>query len=897
MPSSLRILLFGTLQVQQDSVIRTHFSTRRQAGLLAFLALHPNRPCTREEIIRALWQDASLEVGRVRLRQELTRLRRELDPEGELFLCDRLSIRLCPGAWTSDVEQFELLAKKSDVASQLEAVTLYSNALLIDLYDEWVLGPRQYLAQLFSQTLDVLITHRQATGDLSGAISLAQRAVELDGLNEAFVSRWITLLAATGKPTLALRQAGLFAERLERELGDRPTEAFVALARSLKLPKATPAAIATNASTLFSALPLPRPLSRFFGRATELAELTELLLGETRLITILGSGGSGKTRLAIELARRLEITHTPVFFSLADTDSLSALEVRELDTQESPESLLLVIDNAEHLIAAGLPERLRVLLEQHPTLRCLVTSRSPLMLYGEQEYPLRTLPEDDAMALFVDRVQARRAGWSLTHSNTVLIQRLIERLDGLPLAIELAAASLRDNSIEQLQLDTLRTRELGVPVRHQTLRAVLESSLAPLDPRLRRIFSLLTIFRGPFSESAAAAVCEEPEIDKSLLALRDRSLIEESGTNEESGTHWRILEPLRQLGAEEVVDSEALAQRHAAYYLTLAERWSETGTGNTELSAEWGNLESAIEWGISSPNAGSIALALCCSLYNFWLYHQHRREGFCLLQRALERNSNDPELHFQALGLLSTLAENDSVAEDTHRELLRKAEEQGKPADMASCLTELGMHARRRGNLSEAVGLFNQALVLRRELDSPVQLGKILITLASGLRPLGDLEQARACLLEARALLLPIGALGFAAFSLAGLAWIAIREREIDQARASLQAAYVEIEAAGFVRDLLLITFGSALVCALSGRQDLAASLLAGIAAQEAQDGMIVSLTARQEFAFALESLDQLTASARAAADARGQEWSREMLLTTGLQALQSGFVAQRKWV
>jgi predicted ATPase/DNA-binding SARP family transcriptional activator len=434
---------------------------------------------------------------------------------------------------------------------------------------------------------------------------------------------------------------------------------------------------------------LPLQLTRFFGREAEIARLCSILIsppasreaqrtrrrtgedpdpfnseslrdlcvsceagGELaahkacRLLTLTGLGGSGKTRLALEVAERLRTPfHGAVWFiPLQDLTDARLIPDKLLDVLRLPRSpqiepieqaaaflsrqpSLLLLDNFEHLVEHGAP-LVQTLLEQTPALTCLVTSRQRLNLAGEQEFPVAPLPvpttapdktdpsdppnpsdptdpalliQCPSVALFLDRAQATRPDFQLTRTNAAAVMGVCARLEGLPLALELAAARIGALAPAQIlerlsqRFDLLATTRRGAAPRHRSLRAALEWSYQLLSPELQRFFARLSVFQGGWTLEAVEAVCDEPNALQYLEQLRECTLVQAA---EAGGEMWfRLLETLREYGAEQLgsEEREAVAHRHASYYLAVAERADQVAWFE-RLERELDNLRAALAW-------------------------------------------------------------------------------------------------------------------------------------------------------------------------------------------------------------------------------------------------------------------------------------------------------------
>jgi predicted ATPase/DNA-binding SARP family transcriptional activator len=568
---------------------------------------------------------------------------------------------------------------------------------------------------------------------------------------------------------------------------------------------------------------LPLQITRFFGRRHEIAHLKELLLpteGErARLVTVTGPGGSGKTRLALAAAEQLvePLRGAAWFVPLADLSDPALIPgaiLEALELLRSPESTameqitdalapvpaLLLLDNFEHLVAEG-AALVRTLLERAPALRCLVTSRQRLGLDGEREFPVPPLPIPPApdahrpdaggragsrrgvpdllapeqltlyesVQLFIDRAQAVRPDFQVTNATAAAVAALCQRLEGIPLALELAAARVRNMAPGQIlahlehRLDFLSTQRRDATPRHQTLRAAIDWSYRLLAPELQRLFARLSVFRGGWTLEAASTVCEEPLALDRLTQLQECSLV--LGEEGDLGVRFRMLETLREFAAEQLGGDERslMEQRHAVYFLSLGEaigprlateeRREEIG----EFQAELENFRLALEWG--SGWDPLLALRLAVAMEPFWDVTGRYEEGGETLVHLMERAGDLPsELRLQGWQAAATLTQ---------------------------C----------RGEFANAGRLYEEALALSRELGDDQRTQSLLEGLSGVFFMSGDMKQAYQLAEERLNLCQDLGdeliadARTNVAFTLMGLGdltqWVALLEDEVREHRRS----------------------------------------------------------------------------------------------------------------
>ncbi len=670
--STLQIQLFGDFRiVRGDDESLVGISSPRLQSLFAYLLLHSSAPQPRRHLAFVLWPDSSEAQARTNLRKLVHELRREL-PDADLFLqSDQQTLSLRPTApCTIDVTQFEHAVAKAATRHALEhAASLYRGDLLPNCYDDWILSDRERLKSMFRQCLEKLMTHLEGERAFSAAIVYAQRLLRQDPLVEEPYRRLMRLHALTGDRAGVVRVYKTCAMTLERELGVRPSqETRRAYDEYLAMPAAfrnADPSISRRASSGASPRNWPIPLTSFIGREREKADVKELL-SEHRLVTLIGSGGVGKTRLGLAVASevRKDYRDSVCWLDLAPLrepalllqEMASALGVHELpghpllDTIVSrvhDKHILLVMDNCEHLVEeVGNP--LETLLHSAPHLRVLITSRESLRVAGELTWRVPSLAvpmasprasEDitdqpatllryPSVRLFVDRAAAVLPTFALTRENASAIASICARLDGIPLAIELAAARIKLLTVDQIaeRLDDcfrlLKGGSRTALPRHQTLRGTMDWSYALLAEKEQILLRRLSVFAGGFTLQAAEAVAGQGgilphEVLDLLSSLLDKSLVEVE--RRDDGTRNRLLETVRQYAQEKLIQSgeaDAVKARHLNYFMGLAERASPGWLGYEQpvwlmrLIPEHDNLRAALEWSAANQTTAPIGLEL-----------------------------------------------------------------------------------------------------------------------------------------------------------------------------------------------------------------------------------------------------------------------------------------------
>lgn len=854
---SWRIQLFGSLRAHQGEETLSRFRTQKTGALLGYLALHGGRITPREVLLDVLWPESDLDAARNSLNVALSSLRAQLEapvttpgasPLGQVLITDRTTVRLNPAAFSTDVAEFEALLRRArtdqpDIELLSAAVELYSGELLTGLYEDWVLGERDRLAGLFREALRQLVARLMETGQTGIAVEYVHHALRLDPHDEELqqllehIRTRVSDLDDTEGLLLVEQGRDKVADTASRVLVSSPTETQTAPGN------------------------LPLAFTSFVGRARELQSITAQLSEEKAgLITLTGPAGAGKTRLALEAAGQTATEGVPGgawFVPLATATSASQIPEAIRDAIRLPRSTkeeslqqiatyfhgrhaLLVLDNLEQLLGrgpldpAGAAAAIRTLRQILPQVTFVLTSREALGVSGEHEFPVPMLgipaqpglgPEQllefASVRLFVDRARNRRPDFQVTPRNADAVAGLVTRLEGVPLAIELAAAwsglLAPSQILERLEqrFELLVSRRKGVSERHRSLRAAIEWGYDLLAPDARRLFAALSVFRGGWTTEAAEALCEGDEgflapgrTLECLSLLRNASFLVADETDSQE-LRLSLLEMLREFADEQLTPQERshLERQHALYFLERArppanEIFSaEVVARYDHIEAELPNYRVALERLTETELGPPLARALCL----FWKIRGYSREGLAWLNRVIaytnSSENSSPPLERAGLlsdaGILSEELGDYSAANPFYEASAALHREFGNDTSLAQVRENHGNIAYRQGDYSVARCAYTEALEAFQRINDVRGIASTTGNLANIVQDEGDYAEARRLQEECLRLSRSIGELRMAAYTLRNLGNISMIEGNRREARLRYEECLPELRALG----------------------------------------------------------------------------------------------------
>ena len=850
----------------------------RQRALLALLLLEPGARVSADRLVEELWRSEPPPGAAGTLRSYVSRLRRTIGSDAPVTASGSgYAIHVTPDR--IDAVRFQQLIDEGRAALSRgavaraaerlgEALELWRGSPFGDLADQGMLrAEAARLEELRILALEERLDAELALGRDAALVDELETLVAEHPYRERLWRQLMLALYRSERQADALAAYRRARSLLDEDLGLEPSEELRQLEQAILRHDVEPARVRPDPHNL------PAAVTSFVGRGSELADVSALLQ-ESRLLTLTGVGGAGKTRLALEAAARSTDGFSDgVFFAdlsglaepglvtrhvagVLELQEQSELEVVDLVVRRLREAeLLLVLDNCEH-VREACAELAQHLLGACRRLRILATSREVLGSPGEVDYPVPplALPPADAdpdelrraesVRLFLTRARAARPQLTEDDAAFETAARICSKLDGLPLALELAAARAKALSLDEIaarlsdRFRFLVSWRRVAPARHRTLREAMDWSYELLGPREQAMLCRLSVFAGGFTLAAAAAVCTEDDEEHALELVEhlvDASLVvaEERATE----MRYRLLETVREYARERLAEVGAegeVAEQHARYFFELAESGSpfriqahEVARWFERFDTEHDNLRGALRWFATSEDADS-ELRLAGSLWRFWYVRGHLTEGRRRLEDALGRGGGTTQPRAPALKGLAgiTWSQNDLEAADAYAEqALVLARELGDGQTAYTALTVRIAAATARHDLETSTALCLEAEETARQSFPE---GRGLVGFHRGdiawlEERLDDAEQLYE---EALAFARELGHSELEAFSLDGLGRTALKRGAPDEARDRFMDALAGFEQLAFKRKLAECLDGLAAATHDLGDSRRAASLL-----------------------------------------------------------------------
>jgi predicted ATPase/DNA-binding SARP family transcriptional activator len=848
----------------------------RQRWLLALLLVEPGRAVTTDRLIDELWQGRPPGGAEGSLRVYVSRLRSALGGN---------SLRATSAGYLLDVEpdqvdawRFEQLAREGSdslargasglAADRLAAaLSLWRGPAFGDVRDcGLVADEARRLDELRLTAREDRIDAELSLGRHTSLVAELERHVAEEPLRERAWRQLVLALYHSQRHAEALAAYGRARRLLSEGFGLDPSEELRALERAVLRQELVPAPSAEERHNL------PSALTSFIGREDELGDIAELLRAH-RLVTLTGVGGAGKTRLALETAGlQTGMWRGGVWLvdltTHLDPHSTASAVARALDVRDRPdlsarealiehlrhEEQLIVLDNCEHL-AKSCGELVRDVLQAAPAVRVLATSRIPLGTPGEVDYPVHPLPTPaesaagDELAtfasvrLFLERGRAHRRDLAETATDLASVARICRDLDGLPLAIELAAAKAKALALDDIagRLDDrfrfLRSSRELAPPRHQTLQATIDWSYDLLEPDERAMLAELSVFAGGCTLDSIAEICTSGDRERAeglVSRLVDSSLLvagERDGT-----TRYLLLQTIREYARGHLPSparSDELQRVHAEHFLKVAQgARTEDPRVKREalelLDRERENLHAAMRWALTSGS--DLAVPLAAALWRYWLVRGHRREGLEWLERALSLpgNQTSPVRAVALAGatLLARLLGEYSRAELLAEECVSLGREVGPTRALVVSLNVLTTLAARAGDFDRARTHCDESVAAARAAGDLQLEAVALFVLTEGLVHGGRYAAARDVGAHALELARTVGDTELIALVVARLGMAAAHDGRHGTAAELLTEAMEHCLALSFPETAAWCCEGLALVAAAQGDALRAARLL-----------------------------------------------------------------------
>ncbi|HEY7207946.1 MAG TPA: BTAD domain-containing putative transcriptional regulator [Gaiellaceae bacterium] len=864
--AGIELRLLGPLEVQRDGELLPDLG-RRERALLELLALRAGETVPRDRLVDELWGEQPPASAANALQVYVSHLRKALGRDlvamrgGGYVLAldtgqvDALRFESLASAGRRHLERREHAAAARVLA---EALGLWRGPALADAVDTPSLAAES--ARLHGIRLEAeqdRIDAELALGRHSEVVPTVASLVAEHPLDERLRAQLMLALYRSGRQADALAAYRDARETLVEELGIEPGAALRELEQAILRQDAE-----LDLPRLDAPRRLPPPPSPLVGRRSELEQGLSTLRGGARLVTLTGPGGIGKTRLGLELGHLLadEFAGGAVFVGLDSVGDAGRFEAtvaaaagvepeRPLAPQLADASLLLLLDNLEHLPEAS--PRIAELLGAAPELCVIATSRSPLRLAAEQVLPIPPMEPDDAAELFVGRARSALPSFAPEEFEDA-IDGICERLEGLPLALELAAVRVPLLSPPELlerltsRLSALGSGPLDAPTRQQTIRGAIDWSCELLSFDERRLFAQLAVFAGGATIEAAASVAGEDVLDR-IEALLRQSLVQ---TRSERRTRIRMLEVVREHALEQLEASgeeEAVRVRHLAYFARFVGE-AEPGLYGAEqqswferLEAEHDNVRAALRFALDTGR-GDEALELAARMVHFWIVRGHLAEACDWLERSLAAEVASPAVvrskAWNGVGIARGELDDLDASAAAFELSLELARETGDDERTAIALGNLGNVWLLRGDYVQTRRLCEEAVAIYRRLGDDIRLSTNLENLACTALCENEVETALALAREAVEAAIRAGDTRSQAWRRRVLALALIRSGEAEAAASELATSLELGEAIGDRHGLLQSVEVVAALATATDDAPTAAALVGATGRRRAEIGM-----------------------------------------------------------
>jgi predicted ATPase/DNA-binding SARP family transcriptional activator len=952
MASPLQISLLGPFDVRVENKPLAPLRTRKGQWLFALLALRHGRVVAREWLAGTLWPDSAENQALANLRLSLTDLRHALG--GEAYrLGSPTTQTLCLDLEGAEVDllAFDKAVQSDDPSLWEQGVDTYRGMLLEGCNEEWVFPERRAHEQAFLCLLERLSAWERSAGKPMAAVRHLRRALAVDPFAESVHCSLMQALADTGDFASATQHYRDLRQLLHRELNAEPSAATSALFKHIQ--RQAHSQVHSPGLSTEPGLPsaavgcLPRPVSRFIGRENAVNTIKGYLQ-DVRLLTLTGMGGVGKTRLAIQVAHEVAAAFPDgVWFvdlsSLSDPGVVPQSIATVLGVREQPDRtlltslgdylqrkhLLLILDNCEHLLAAS-AAAIDTLLQRCAFLHFLTTSRQPLGLTGEATWQVPSLalpeassasadPKDlvstmvkyEAVQLFVERATLALPTFQLNPQNVRAVAEVCAHVDGIPLALELAAARVRALSMEQIavrledRFHLLTGGSRTALPRQQTLRASIDWSYNLLLTTEQRLLRRLAVFSGGWTLEGAEEVCagesvEIGEVVDLVTQLVDKSLV--AATEEAGVMRYRLLETVRHYAFDRLVESEETEEarnRHRIYFLALAEeaggklQGSEHHYWANRLETEYDNLRAVLRGCLETVAGRMCALQLAGALSWFWDRQGYLNEGRAFLQAALAHpdapeqiaNANYAGARAGALYGAGKLAwrQNDVESAAAYfEESLRLYEVFGDPTYRAFTLLWLGNAVFRQQRYRKAQDIFAQTLALGQELKNDALMAWAFLWLGN---VADEPESAHTYYLQSLSLAKQIGLNDCLAHCLCNLGSQAMQRGDYAAARTLFRDGLQHWRILQNKPETVQAVAMLALLAAASGQERRATLLFAATENLRKEMGIAVAANKQQEYTERVSAMQTvLTEETFSVIWAQGQAMSFDQTVETALQ-------------